>query len=129
MQKGLTPKHSKYYWIELVPMLILLVLVVIFLSVTPNCIDNSSCVEYAVGDNLDIEGLEYEGFMADLKNMRAEIHEETLIAKNFQNNNLELSDAIGISDAIEVVIETNLEIVDKEFTQDHGVTYIRDLCF
>ena len=117
-------------------MLILLVLVAIFLSITPNCIDNSSCVEYAVGDNLDIEklseGLKYEGFMADLKFMRAEIHEETLIAKNFQNNNLELSDAVGISDAIEVKIENgtgHTHTIDEVPQHFFPKTYVRDLCF
>jgi len=57
LQEGLTKKIN-YYWIELVPMLVLLVLVVIFLSVTPNCIDNSSCVEHVVSANIDLEQLE-----------------------------------------------------------------------
>lgn len=57
MQEDLTPKRINYSWIELAPMLVLLILVVVALAVIPNCIDNSRCVKYVVNPNIDIEKL------------------------------------------------------------------------
>lgn len=58
MQEGITPKKINYSWIEIVPVLVLLIFVVIALAVTPNCIDNSACVEYVVSEDYDFEQLE-----------------------------------------------------------------------
>jgi len=60
LQEGLTPKKINYSWIEIVPMLVLLVLVVVALAVIPNCLDNSNCVKYAVSQNIDIDNLSME---------------------------------------------------------------------
>ena len=46
-----------YSWIELAPMMILLLLVVIGLAIIPNCIDNENCVVYPVGQNVDLDKL------------------------------------------------------------------------
>ena len=60
MQEGLTPEKIDYSWIELAPLLVLLVLVVFGLSVIPNCIDNENCVVYPTGHNIDLDKLSAE---------------------------------------------------------------------
>jgi len=72
LQEGLTPKKIDYYWIELAPMLVLLVLVVIALAVIPNCQDNSNCVRYSVSQNIDINKLS-EGLENVFNNTNVEI--------------------------------------------------------
>lgn len=57
MQEGLTPEKIDYSWIELAPILVVLVLVVFGLSVIPNCIDKENCVVYPTSPNIDIEKL------------------------------------------------------------------------
>ena len=87
MQEGLTPEKISYSWIEIVPMLVVLILVVVALAVLPNCLDNSNCTQLTRSPDVDLdklsEELSIEEFMADLKVMRDEIHEETLIQRNF----------------------------------------------
>lgn len=86
MQEGLEKKIN-YSWIEIVPLLSVLLFVVVALAVLPNCLDNSSCTQLTGSPDIDLdklsEELSMEEFMADLKVMRDEIHEETLIARNF----------------------------------------------
>ena len=60
MQEDLTPKRIDYSWIELAPLLIVLVFVIVALSVIPNCIDKDNCVVHAVGQNIDVERLSAE---------------------------------------------------------------------
>lgn len=60
MQEGITPRKVDYSWIEIVPMLAVLLLVVIGLSVIPNCMDRDSCVEHVVGQNIDVDKLSVE---------------------------------------------------------------------
>ena len=57
MQEDLTPKRIDYSWIELAPLLILLVFVIVALAVLPNCIDKDNCVVYPVGENVDLDKL------------------------------------------------------------------------
>lgn len=87
MQEGLTPEKISYSWIEIVPMLVVLILVVVALAILPNCLDNSNCTQLQSSVAVDLdklsEELSIEEFMADLKVMRDEIHEETLIQRNF----------------------------------------------
>ena len=56
MQEGLD-KRISYEWIEIAPMLVLLILVIVALAIIPNCIDRESCVQYPVNPNIDIEKL------------------------------------------------------------------------
>ena len=60
MQEDLTTKKINYSWIELAPLLIVLLLVVIGLSIIPNCQDKNSCVVYPVGQNVDLDKLTEE---------------------------------------------------------------------
>ena len=44
-----------YSWIEVVPMLVILVGVGFFLALFPSCIDNGNCVEHVVRQHIDME--------------------------------------------------------------------------
>ncbi len=114
MQKGLglTPK---IYWIELVPMLVLLVLVAIFLSITPNCIDKSSCVQYVVGDNYDL------GKLSEL-----ELVDFTDVSENGKYS-ITLSETLSLDDKTNLEIGGSDQITPQHFLNDR--TYVRDLCF
>ena len=52
-----SPSLPNYSWIELAPMLILLLFVVIVLVVIPNCLDRDSCNVYQIGENVDLDKL------------------------------------------------------------------------
>ena len=60
MQEGLTPEKVSYSWIEIVPMLAVLIFVVVALAVLPNCLDNSNCVELQSGVYVDLDKLSEE---------------------------------------------------------------------
>ena len=60
MQEGITPRKIDYSWIEIAPLLIVLFLVVIALSIIPNCLDRDSCVEHVVSQNIDVHKLSVE---------------------------------------------------------------------
>jgi len=107
-------------WIEIVPILVVLVVVIVALAVIPNCLDNSNCTQLSVSSKVDLdklsEELSIEEFMADLKVMRDEIDEETLIAKNFT--------------AIETVIENQTAV--EQHPKDpnfRGIYTSAGLCF
>ena len=52
------PKKLNYNWIELLPMLVILVVSVTFLALFPSCSDNGNCVEHVVRQDYDMDLLE-----------------------------------------------------------------------
>lgn len=67
MQEGLTPEKVNYSWIEIVPMLAVLIFVVVALAVLPNCLDNSNCTQLQSSVDVDLDKLSME--LSTLENL------------------------------------------------------------
>ena len=52
------PKITKYNWIEIMPMLVILLVSVVFLALFPSCSDNGNCVQHVVRQDFDMDLLE-----------------------------------------------------------------------
>ena len=52
------PKITKYNWIEIMPMLVILVVSIVFLALFPSCSDNGNCVQHVVRQDFDMDRLE-----------------------------------------------------------------------
>ncbi len=47
-----------FSWIEIVPMMVILVGAGLFLALFPSCVDNANCVEHVVRQHTDLESLQ-----------------------------------------------------------------------